>query len=305
MARISLIRPAYSAEIYGSVYKNDKNTLREIRPPLGLMALAGYLKQFGHQVMIVDGEPDLMGEEETVDRAMRFHPDIVGITSTTPEYPFAFGIIKRIKQEHPDVTTVFGGAHITNLPEHTMADLGPFVDWGVLYEGEKPMAAIADGRPHDLVWAPGKHPKLLKARERLTAHELDAFEPDRGCLDMTKYRYVDTSLGLVQNDAVEMARGCPFGCVFCTSRRTTVASRTIDAVINEILNSCRRHGTRLVMFFDDTFTIHRGRAEELFREIVRQKRSGRLPTDVHFSGFTRANTLDMALVELMKEAGCV
>lgn len=304
MARITLVRPAYSAQIYGNTYTQDKNTLREIRPPLGLMALAGYLKKFGHEVIIIDGEPDLLSEQETVAMTLASKPKIVGITSTTPEYPFAYGIVKSIKEANRDITTVFGGAHITNLPEHTIADLDPYVDWGVLYEGEKPMAAIANGHPQDFVWAWGKHPKLLQARERLTDEELSNFEPDRISVDMSKYRFVDTSLGLVQNDAVETARGCPFGCVFCTSRRTTLASRTIDATMKEIINSVQRYGTRLIMFFDDTFTIHRARTEELFSEVIKQKKAGRLPSDVHFSGFTRANTLDLALVELMKRAGC-
>ena len=58
------------------------------------------------------------------------------------------------------------------------------------------------------------------------------------------------------------------------------------------------------MFFDDTFTIHRARAMELMERILHAKRTGALPEDVHFYGFTRANTLDRELLVLMKEAGC-
>jgi anaerobic magnesium-protoporphyrin IX monomethyl ester cyclase len=302
--KIVLIRPAYSADIYGNVYRQDKDTAREIRPPLGLMALAGYCKKQGHDVRIIDGEPDLLNEQDTVDRTLALAPDIVGLTSTTPEYPFAHGIVKRIKQRAPHVITVFGGAHITNLPEHTMEDLDPYVDWGVLYEGEKPLAAIAAGRGASMRWSPDKHPKLLHAPSRLTGAELDSFTPDRTRVDMSKYRFVDTSLGLVSNDAVEMARGCPFGCVFCTSRRTSLAKRSVGATLAEIQDSVERYGTRLVMFFDDTFTVHRERAEELLTEVILRKRQGRLPHDVHLNCFTRANTLDEPLVALMKEAGC-
>lgn len=305
MARITLVRPAYSSQIYGKVYKQSKDTLREIRPPLGLMAVSGYLKTFGHSVVIVDGEPELLDEQETVRRVMETNPDIVGVTSTTPEYPFAYDILKAIKTNRPEIVTVFGGAHITNLPEHTMADLDHFVDWGVVFEGEKPMAAIANGNPHEYLWKPEKSNKLLMAHDRLTGEELQTFLPDREALQMTDYKFVDTSMGLVQNDALEIARGCPFACAFCTSRKTLIQHRSIEHVLSEILSSAERFNTKLFMFFDDTFTIHKARAMELFEEIIRLKNKGDLAKDVHFYGFTRANTLhDYELMKVMKEAGC-
>jgi radical SAM superfamily enzyme YgiQ (UPF0313 family) len=58
------------------------------------------------------------------------------------------------------------------------------------------------------------------------------------------------------------------------------------------------------MFFDDTFTINRGRATELFEGLIQKKRSGQLGKDVRFSGFTRANTLNFELLKLMSQAGC-
>ena len=73
-----------------------KDTLREIRPPLGLMAISGYLKTFGHNVTIIDGEPDLLSEEETVSRTLKTQPEIVGVTSTTPEISF------RIRNSSPN-----------------------------------------------------------------------------------------------------------------------------------------------------------------------------------------------------------
>lgn len=305
MARVTLIRPAYSAQIYGNVYEQKKNTAREIRPPLGLMALGGYLKMFSHDVAIVDGEPELLGEAETVDRVLATKPQFVGITSTTPEYPFAHGIVRQIKQAAPNVTTIFGGAHITNLPEHTMADLKHFVDWGVIWEGEKPLAAIVDGRAEEYLWQPDKHSRLLMAKERLTSAELESFEPARDILDMTQYKFVDTAVGLVQNDALEIARGCPFACTFCTSRKTLLNARSVDAVMKEIIGSANHYGAKLFMFFDDTLTVHKKNASELFREIIKAKKKGILDHGIHFYGFTRANTLhDFDFLRLMKEAGC-
>ncbi len=304
MASIVLVRPGYSDRIYGAVYKQTKDTRREVRPPLGLMAISGHLNTFGHQVHIVDGEPELLSVDQTVAEVLKFNPGIVGVTATTPEYPFAAGIIRKIKSIDQNIETVLGGAHVTNLPEHTIEDLNAYLDWGVLYEGEKPMAAIAAGVPNQFRWREDRSRKLLMAADRLSGAELDAITPDRDGLNMSVYKYVDTSLGLVQNDAIEMARGCPFGCVFCTSRRTLMESRRVGSVIDEIVNSAARFHTKIFMFFDDTFTVHRGHAVELFEGLIDKKRKGDLARDVHFYGFTRANTLDIELLELMHEAGC-
>jgi anaerobic magnesium-protoporphyrin IX monomethyl ester cyclase len=301
---IVLIRPGYSDRIYGTIYEQKSDTRREIRPPLGLMAIAGYLKTFGHTVHIVDGEPDLLSAGEIIDLVLSLKPDIVGVTATTPEYPFASEIIRAIKRVDNKLFTVLGGAHITALPEHTINDLADDLDWGVLYEGEAPMAAIAADAASEFIWKADHSSKILMARERVSGQALSSFFPDRDCLDMSVYRYVDTSLGLVQNDAIEMARGCPFGCTFCTSRRTPIEARQIGHIVDEIIDSAKRFGTKLFMFFDDTFTVHRERAVHLFEALIEKRRRGILSDDVHFSGFTRANSLDADLLRRMREAGC-
>jgi anaerobic magnesium-protoporphyrin IX monomethyl ester cyclase len=305
--RIVLIRPAYSNIIYDKVYAptSDSDIDREIRPPLGLMALAGYVEQFGHEVQILDGEPDLWDADETISRVLSLSPDIVGITSTTPEYPFAFEIIEKLRLSSPSILIVLGGAHITNLPDHTADDLGDLIDYGVLYEGEKPFAAIVNGNPEKYVWKSEGNPKLLIAGERLSGDELSGFQPSRTALDMTTYKYTDSESGLVRNDALEAARGCPFKCTFCTSRMTSVSFRTPEVILKEIVDSATKYQTKMFMFFDDTFTLSRTRAEELFSQIVWHKDQGLLPKDVRFYGFTRANTIyDMEFLLLLKQAGC-
>ena len=234
-----------------------------------------------------------------------FTPDIVGITATTPEYPFAFTILSKIKEKNLTVVSVLGGAHITNLPDHMIEDMDSILDWGVIYEGEKPMLAIADGNPEQYAWMSGKSPKLLMAEARLTGEELSDFTPARDGLDMTRYRFVDTSPGMVQNDALEAARGCPFACSFCTSRKTLLAPRSLESILEEMVDSAKKFNTKLFMFFDDTFAIDKRVATEMFKRIIALKKSGRLPSDVHFYGFTRANTLhDTELLLSMQEAGC-
>ncbi|MEO5336325.1 MAG: B12-binding domain-containing radical SAM protein [Magnetospirillum sp. WYHS-4] len=304
MARISLIRPSYSSYIYEKTYKIDRDDVMEYMPPLGLLSIAGYLMDGGHKAEIIDGEREHLDAESTVEMALKSNPDIVGITSTSPEYPFARDIIRRVKERCPATTTVFGGAHITALPQHTIDDLAPFVDYGVIWEGEKPMRALADGDVLDrFVWDL-RFPRLLKAPQRLTGGELDSFFPDRNAVRMKGYQLVDPSVGLVQADGLQTARGCPFGCNFCTSRQTRLACRSIERVIEEILNCVERHGARMFIFYDDTLTIEKDRIMALCDGIIHLKRKGRIPEAVGFYCLTRASTIcDIALLVRMKEAG--
>lgn len=305
--QIVLFRPSYSNFIYDKVYEpsGDSDIDREIRPPLGLMALAGYVQQFGHEVLIIDGEPTMMDVDESVQSCLAANPDIVGITSTTPEYPFAYEIITRIKKANPLIVTVMGGAHVTNLPNHTIDDLGDLIDWGIIYEGEKPFAAVANDNAEHYVWAGGKSEKLLMAKSRLDDKELSSFQPARDVLDMSKYKYVDSESGLVKNDSLETARGCPFACTFCTSRKTSMSYRDPESILKEIIESATQYDTKMFMFFDDTFTLSRSKAEDLFSRIIWSKNKGILPSDVRFYGGTRANAIyDMEFLLLLKEAGC-
>lgn len=303
MARIALIRPSYSSDIYGKTYKLGRDDVMEYMPPLGLLYIAGYLREGGHQATIVDGEREHLDAEASVEAALKTNPDIVGITSTTPEYPFAREIIRRVKERSPATTTVFGGAHITSLPRHTIEDLAPFVDFGVIWEGEKPMRALADGVDiTPFVWDPA-YPRLLNA-PRLTGRELDAFVPDRDAVPMAGYQIVDPSVGLVQADGLQTARGCPFGCNFCTSRQTRLAARSIDRVLEEMATSVERHGSRMFLFYDDTLTLERERILAMCEGILHLKRKGRIPESVAFYCMTRASTIcDIPLLRQMKKAG--
>ena len=86
---------------------------------------------------------------------------------------------------------------------------------------------------------------------------------------------------------------------------TSVTYRNPECTINEILESVNRYQTKLFVFFDDTITLSRSRATDLFTRIVWHKKKGLLPSDVRFYAITRANTIyDMDFLLLMKEAGC-
>lgn len=77
--------------------------------PLGLMALAGYIRKNMPDITIkiIDGPSG-----ENVDEEIYFfEPDVIGVTSTTPQAPDAYRLLDWLKNARPDIFTVMGGIH--------------------------------------------------------------------------------------------------------------------------------------------------------------------------------------------------
>ena len=78
----------------------------------------------GHDVRILDAEPRLLGEDDLVREILAERPDVLGITSTTPEIPLVRQLISGLKAADPSVITILGGAHVTAVPEEALEELG-------------------------------------------------------------------------------------------------------------------------------------------------------------------------------------
>ncbi|MEE9293748.1 MAG: radical SAM protein [Phycisphaerae bacterium] len=326
--RVVLARPEYSVAIYRASYSGQfKPGMKQVEPPMALMQIGAALVEAGHDVRIIDGEAENLTIDRLVERICDEHPDIVGVTSTTPEYCVAKRIIEKVKRKLPGALAVIGGAHATHVPWE-LADEIQGIDHVVVYEGEKAMVAIANQDTRSLAAYSDnaqrllgrvgfEHPLRYRGRILLgpsqTTEDLERLRPLR-CLphiDMRYYKYADPQIGLTDTESVETARGCPFGCTFCSSANSGLGMRSVDNVLEELEIIDRRFrrsgGQGFVVFLDDTLTFSRRRATELFEGILH--RGLRL----HYKAFTRANTIatrhghaaDVEFARLMKRAGSV
>ncbi|MFT4929173.1 MAG: radical SAM superfamily enzyme YgiQ (UPF0313 family), partial [Phenylobacterium sp.] len=140
---ITLVRLPY-ANIYSVYGKLPKN--REVRPPLGLLYIAGSLEEAGHTVNIIDCESHLYPPEVTLQLILDSSPDIVGFTATTPEIHGVESLAKSLKEVSPDIKIMVGGSHVSALPRQTLDDC-PYLDYIVVGEGELSAVHIANDLP--------------------------------------------------------------------------------------------------------------------------------------------------------------
>lgn len=99
------------------------------------------------------------------------------------------------------------------------------------------------------------------------------------------------------------SRGCPMDCNHCTKcvHGYAFRKRSVENVIRELIFLKRTFGLGQVFVTDDTFTLDKARAECIFDEIIKLN----LNISITFANGLRADSIDVALGQKMKDAGVV
>ena len=240
--RVTLVRLPYQMvyKVYGNLPKD-----REVRPPLGLLYVGASLEEAGHEVKIIDAEPEMLSPEVIFERIMSQHPHVVGFTATTPEIHGVEMLCQMIKKHDPKIITMVGGSHISALPRETLKDC-PEIDYAVVGEGEVSAVHVVNNLPDE---------RIIRSKDIHCTDDVPL--PARHLIDYKWYKYPWPGKGLVQMDVLESIRGCPFMCTFCSVRGVKPRARNVMNVVDEIENSHKKYGVKLFMFFDDTLTVNK------------------------------------------------
>jgi radical SAM superfamily enzyme YgiQ (UPF0313 family) len=302
--------------------------------PLGIGYIAAVLERAGHDVKIWNADvttgitsgvmPDevtMLGERqqryemymaalanpkhavwlEMQEILESFDPEIVGLSVLTPEVGAAHKLSTLIKEEKRDRTVIWGGHHVTFLPDDVLG-YGP-VDVVVRGEGENTMlelvSAIAGGRggwsaiagisyKEGSVIRHNPDRELIKDLDSLPfpAHHLSLF-PDA-------YKRMER-IGMMTN------RGCPFRCGYCSSpafTKKTVRFRSFNNVLEEIRYITSYYNKNIVSMLDDNFTINKKNVIDLCEHLIDAD------IKVSWDTMTRADILTEDVVMLLKRAGC-
>ncbi len=233
--------------------------------PLGLLYLAGYVRQAGHTVAVFDGtfEPD----EATFDDALVEHrPDVVGISALQPSRGAALRLATRAASAGG--TVILGGPDPTRDPATYLAD--PSVDLVVHHEGEETVVALADrvdagtmtldALTHEPGIAYRQNGQIVITPPRPPIEDLDALPlPARDLIDFD--RYLDTWEDNVGYSSAPIAtsRGCPFGCSWCKDsvHGEGFRQRSPESVAAEVHALSTEYGIGRLRLVDDVDGIDR------------------------------------------------
>jgi len=276
-------------------------------PPLGLAYIAAAAEQEGHSVSILDCAALGLDMSEAEHRIRKSMPEIVGVTSTTPQIERAMEVVRLAKKAVPGVWTVAGGPHVTMLPEQTLAE-NQDLDFCVIGEGESSFVQLAEvlERARDM-------PKKLEnirgiafrqdngsivRTQRRKPEDLEQLPlPARHLLPMKQYQVLGKK-GLVPN--VLSSRGCAYSCIFCLTPCIfgRYRARSAESVVDEIETIHSEYGFSKFEFSDDLFT----RDPKRVKKICDLMRSRGL--DLEWGCSARVDLVDRDLLGAMKRAGC-
>ncbi len=272
-------------------------------PPMGLTALAAYLRQNGHRVKVFDANIEQATTADIVGLVKETVPTMVGITSMSANIDLAFELADAIKLLNRKIWIVAGGVHPTVAPEHTLSNKN--IDVIVLGEGELTLLelveAIATGSKFDEIKGIGirRNGDYLYTPSRGLIADINKLPiPAYDLVNMEKYK----SPYSTRKPFVFMvrSRGCVFKCTFCSNNKTygpTFRCQTAERTVEEIEYLIEDFGVKEILFKDTELTL--------------DKKLGNLCdllTDKNFdltgSCNGRVSNVNYELLKKMKDAGC-
>lgn len=312
---IVLIKPGSQNALYGELSDFE---LTAIEPPLWVALLAGFFRNAGFSVLVMDAEALNWSYEETALNVIAADPLVAAVmvsgsnpSASTMNMTGAGRIISMIRQGNPYIKTLLAGLHPSALPEKTMREEdADFVCQG---EGFYTIPALIDAlkagqdsfsiaglwyrKEEKIIHNP--RPNLMESLESLQmpawdllpmntyrAHNWHCF----GRMDMRQpYGVLYTSLG------------CPFHCSFCCINslfgKHRIRYRPIEAVIQEIDVLVHRYGIRNIKIIDEMFAFNEKRVVDLCDRIIERG------YDLNMWAYARVNTVTPKMLAKMKQAG--
>jgi len=289
---------------------------------LGLCYMASLLKENGYEVKIYNADylddpfysdqlqliesyknyKKILGDlnhsiwHEIKQKILDFSPDFIGIQMYTATFKSARNIAEIAKGIDKDIKIVVGGTHPTLDPVSTLKS-GRY-DYAVFGEGEFTFLDLVNGKEVNEI--PGlaykTNNKTIKKnirREFIENLNLIPFPLRSGFINGKDFM----DLG-----AIITSRGCPFECTYCVSPtiwKRKVRYRSVNNVLNELEYMKKIYNVDLIRFQDDTFTLNKKRALDLCKGIIERG------LNLKWVCETRVDRVDLELLQMMKEAGCI
>ena len=275
MKRVALINPG-------------TNPQYAVQEPLHLGFIASYLEQNGVEVRLID---ELAGQD-VYRELSEYHPQVVGITATTPLARDAYRIADRCREI--GLLTVMGGVHASTLPQEALQH----ADVVVVGEGEIAMLDIVKGgiasgivtRPYirdiDRVPPPARH--LM---------QMDFYLRSKDRIPGTYLYFVPQGARVA---AILTSRGCPYSCIFCHNswRGTPYRSHSPERVISEIRRLIREYRIGYLFFIEDNFFADKGRVTKICEMMIAEG------IRLAWGANARVDGVDPGILQVAKRAGC-
>lgn len=304
-----LIHPSAQHGIYGPLASN----LTAVEPPTWCRMIAGWLRDRGYSVAIIDQEAERRNAYDVVCRIEDLNPRLTVIvvsghqpSASTQQMTAAIAISNEMRTEY---RTLIVGNHPSALPEETLRDVprnwvcdgeGPLTILGLLLNLQKEEilglvwfdkgANVIRNPPAPLIPIDYLHGDVwdLLPMDKYRAHQWQCF----GDLSKRKpYASIYTTLG------------CPHHCEFCMinvfQHSNAYRRRTPSKVVAEIVKLYREYGVKTFKFADEMFVLHRQHVTDICQGLI----DSGISDDINIWAYSRIDSIFPDLLSLMRRAG--
>jgi len=285
---------------------------------IGIEMLSAFVKDAGHTTSLIF-DPILFDDGYMVSERLKKYfdakdrlveeirchdPDLVAFSTVTHNYLWACTFAEMIKKRL-DVPIVFGGIHVTSVPENAIKK--EYVDFVIVGEAEDSFLdlvnALEKGESvYDIpnLWC-RKDGEVISNPVRPLRSNLDELPyPD-------KELFFDVSPVLADEYRIVTLRNyCPYHCSFCSSNIVKrlyknkgffKRRRSVDNTIGELKLMKERYNYKSVTIFDEVFFIRREWVAEFCEKYKKE-------IGVPFKSVTHPKVIDAESLKMVKDAGC-
>jgi len=242
--------------------------LSALSNPLGVLSIATFLKNNGHNIKIHDRNVEKINLDKLIKS---YNPDIIGVSVlSSRSLKDALKVSKKVK-EHKKML-VWGGQIPTMHPALCLS--GTFIDYIIMGEGEITWLEFVTQlgnyeSPNDIngiAYKDNGHIVITKCRAFADLKDLPII--DWSLLNPTKYfkKYFHSDKMLY----LYSSKGCPYNCSFCGNREyhlCTYRLRPADMTIEEIEQLINNYELNGVYFSDEIWRVQKEDAYEFCRKV--------------------------------------
>lgn len=315
-----VIHPGAAHGIYGSLGEK----LTAVEPPLWARLIAGYVRDRGFSVRIIDAEAMGFSPEEVGKRVQRLNPRLACLavyghqpSASTQQMTGARAITHAIKTLGPTPVIMVGG-HVSALPERTMRE-EVWINFAGVGEGPVTIAALLalKGQPTSsdyatvpgLVWRwSGFSDQIVNNPSAPLIEDLAQLHGDVwDLLPMNRYRAHNWQcFGEPSRQpyaSIYTSLQCPYSCQFCCINapfgKSGYRTRKPQDVVSEIIMLKEKYGVRTFKITDEMFILKPSHYVPIAQGLV----DAGIGSEINIWAYSRSDSIRPATLSLLRRAG--
>lgn len=296
IAFFNIAHECLAISILSAIAKKEGHTVKLLHVPT--LFKDGFTREFKRLAKLFSNDNEIFKQLKT------YQPDLIAFSVVTFHYEIAVHYAEICKRICPCAKIVFGGIHVSSVPEVVIAN--EFIDYVVIGEGEIAFSEIIkhiergeSAEPIVNTWYKSKDKTIIKGKQIGFIQNLDAlphFDKEiwKDIFPLKTY-YLTMS-----------SRGCPFNCTYCFNhffrdipdkKSNYVRRRSVKHVMEELTIAKEKYDISMIEFWDDIFIFDKKWLKEF---LAAYKKEIALP----FKCYIHVNLFDEDMAIWLKDAGC-